>query len=202
MEAYRDFRTVNNGIANAAVFEEWFLSERCREQDKRLIQVMLADDNGLVFGDEQTSKTISAEFIAAIGAMPFGKNYLAIHAATIMNDPIFTEVRDRSNANFLWFIKFEKSFKEAEKHADKDFDLSTGDKGHEIIYSARPSQDQAYDQSASAEIIHFQPNTGNGELSGQHFAAGKPGKRKIAGKRRHKHKFPPGTSAEIINLYH
>jgi hypothetical protein len=33
----------------------------------------------------------------------------------IMNDPVFTDVRDRSNANFLWFIKFERSFMETER---------------------------------------------------------------------------------------
>jgi len=42
-EAYLDFRTINNGEAAAAVFEAWFLSERCRSQDKVLIQQMLSD---------------------------------------------------------------------------------------------------------------------------------------------------------------
>jgi hypothetical protein len=114
-EAFLDFRTLNNGQACAAAFESWFLSERCRRFDKALIQNMLADYQGTVFGSDQTSRTVSAEIIAALGTMPFGKNYLLAHARTILTDPVFTEVRDRANANFLWFIKFEKSFRDAEQ---------------------------------------------------------------------------------------
>lgn len=114
-EAFLDFRTLNNGQACAAAFETWFLSERCRRFDKALIQNMLADYQGTVFGSDQTSRTVSAEIIAALGTMPFGKNYLQGHARTILTDPVFTEVRDRANANFLWFIKFEKSFRDAEQ---------------------------------------------------------------------------------------
>jgi hypothetical protein len=115
-EAYVDFRTINSGAASAAVFETWFLSDRCRHQDKQLIQAMLADYQGYMFGSEQISRTISIDLISALGAMPFGKNYLAEYATMIMTDPVFTEVRDRSNANFLWFIKFERSFRETEQH--------------------------------------------------------------------------------------
>jgi hypothetical protein len=110
-----DFRTINNGQASAAVFEAWFLSERCRMQDKILINQMLADHQGYVFELEQSESVMTPALIAALGAMPFGKNYLAEHALTIMEDAIFTDVRDRSNANFLWFIKFERSFRETEQ---------------------------------------------------------------------------------------
>lgn len=115
-EAYLDFRTINNGEAAAAVFEAWFLSERCRAQDKILVQQMLADYQGFVFNLDDASQNITPTLIAALGEMPFGKNYLAEHALTIMNDPIFSDIRDRSNANFLWFIKFERSFRESEQH--------------------------------------------------------------------------------------
>jgi hypothetical protein len=114
-EAFLDFRTINNGQASAAVFEAWFLSERCRMQDKILINQMLADHQGYVFELEQSESVMTPALIAALGAMPFGKNYLAEHALTIMEDAIFTDVRDRSNANFLWFIKFERSFRETEQ---------------------------------------------------------------------------------------
>lgn len=114
-EAFMDFRTLNNGTAMAASFEAWFLSERCRKQDKVLIQNMLADYQGYVFGSEQASKAVTADLITALGSLPFGRNYLSSYAAMVINDPVFTEVRDRSNANFLWFIKFEKSFREAEQ---------------------------------------------------------------------------------------
>ena len=114
-EAYLDFRTINNGEAAAAVFEAWFLSERCRAQDKILVQQMLADYQGYVFDLGEASKNITPTLIAALGEMPFGKNYLAEHALTILDDPIFSDIRDRSNANFLWFIKFERSFRESEQ---------------------------------------------------------------------------------------
>ena len=114
-ESFVDFRTLNNGVAASAVFEAWFLSERCRFEDRRLIQQMLADYQGYVFEGEQSSQHVTAELIAALGSVPFGKNYLAQYVATIMGDALFTEVRDRSNANFLWFIKFERSFREAEQ---------------------------------------------------------------------------------------
>ena len=114
-EAFMDFRTINNGEAAAAVFEAWFLSERCRAQDKIIIQQMLSDYQGYVFDLEDATQNITPTLIAALGEMPFGKNYLAEHAVTIMNDPIFSDIRDRSNANFLWFIKFERSFRETEQ---------------------------------------------------------------------------------------
>ncbi|HEY8963342.1 MAG TPA: hypothetical protein VIN59_02640, partial [Alphaproteobacteria bacterium] len=44
-----------------------------------------------------------------------GKNYLTGLIEIILADPLFTEVRDRSNANFLWFIKFERSFRASEE---------------------------------------------------------------------------------------
>jgi hypothetical protein len=114
-EAYLDFRTINNGVAAAAVFESWFLSERCRVEDRKLIQQMLADYRGYVFDSESSSRKVSADLIIALGSQPFGKNYLAPYVGTITSDVLFTEVRDRSNANFLWFIKFEKSFRETEQ---------------------------------------------------------------------------------------
>lgn len=125
-EAYLDFRTLNNGQAGSAVFESWFLSDRCKNEDRVLIQHMLSDYQGYMFDSEQASRTVSADLMMALGSMPFGKNYLAPFVATILSDPIFVEVRDRSNANFLWFIKFERSFREAEQ----DLQTSSSIKGH------------------------------------------------------------------------
>lgn len=119
-ESALDFRTLNNGDAASAVFEAWFLSERCCHEDKTLIQQMLADYQGHVFEQGHQAQSVTAELIFALGSMPFGKNYLAPYVSTIMNDAIFTEVRDRSNANFLWFIKFERSFRETERGLQKD----------------------------------------------------------------------------------
>jgi len=131
-EAYLDFRTINNGMASAAVFETWFLSERCQQEDKKLVQQMLADYQGYVFEDEQAGQALTPGLISALGNMPYGKNYLAQHAQTILNDPIFTDVRDRSNANFLWFIKFERSFKETEQELQTESDFfAPGDRSGE-----------------------------------------------------------------------
>ncbi len=150
-EAFIDFRTVNNGTASAAVFESWFLSERCRAQDKEIIQAMLADYNGYIFENETSSQKVTTELISTLGSMPFGKNYLSSHAYMIMDDPIFTEVRDRSNANFLWFIKFERTFKETEQHLQLESDLSTNDIRHDLL----SKKDQSYDNQQGADIIQL-----------------------------------------------
>lgn len=155
-EAFMDFRTINNGIASTAVFESWFLSERCRQQDKKIIQAMLADYKGYVFQNVKSSEVISTDLIANLGSMPFGKNYLSQHAVTIMTDPIFTEVRDRSNANFLWFIKFERSFKETEQELQTESDLSTHDVRHEL-YNAE-GQELNHGKPQFADIITFPGN--------------------------------------------
>ncbi len=125
-EAYIDFRTLNNGRAASAVFESWFLSERCRSEDRRMIQQMLSDYQGYVFDSESASRRITADLILALGSMPFGKNYLAPYVTAITTDPVFTEIRDRSNANFLWFIKFERSFREAEQELQGREDKGAG----------------------------------------------------------------------------
>ena len=114
-EAYMDFRSVNGGEASAAVFETWFMSERCCQEDRRLIQQMLADYQGYVFENINPSTAVTAELILALGSQPSGKNYLSQYVTAIMGDALFTEIRDRSNANFLWFIKFERSFRETEQ---------------------------------------------------------------------------------------
>jgi hypothetical protein len=116
-EALHDFRALHQGRAAAAAFETWFLSERCRNFDRTLIQQMLADYQSFIHkaGHEETSKVLTHQLVAALGSMPYGNNYLAPYAATILADPIFTDVRDRSNANFLWFIKFEQSFRQSER---------------------------------------------------------------------------------------
>ncbi len=127
-EAFIDFRTVGNGTACCAVFEAWFLSDRCSHDDRSLIQAMLADGQNSAFESGISSKTVTSELIAALGSMPFGKNYLAPYINTIVSDALFTEVRDRSNANFLWFIKFERSFRETEQELQNREDLRHDDR--------------------------------------------------------------------------
>ncbi len=180
-EAFNDFRTINNGQASASVFEAWFLSERCQSEDKKLIKQMLADYKGYMFDLEEAKTSITPTLIAALGEMPFGKNYLAAHTMTIMEDPIFTDVRDRSNANFLWFIKFERSFRETEQELQPGLDALAGDTRH------LSSQDKNQDEhnatrktdipvfGGSAEIISLFPDAPADAESGD--KSGKSGKR-------------------------
>lgn len=147
-EAFLDFRTINNGQACSAVFESWFLSERCRQQDKALIQQMLADQQGYVFDIDKSLTAVTPALLTALGAMPYGKNYLVQHAATILTDPVFTDVRDRSNANFLWFIKFERSFKETEQELQ-----ILGQPAATDTLSAAPKAKDTHAPVHSAEII-------------------------------------------------
>jgi len=151
-EAFLDFRAINDGTAASSVFEAWFLSDRCRQKDKVIIQLMLADYNGYVFDNTTSSEHLTVEVISKLGDMPFGKNYLSLHAPIIMDDPVFSEVRDRSSANFLWFIKFERSFKESEQHLQSESDLSTNDIRHDVL---NQSQDLKDDPKRSADIIQL-----------------------------------------------
>lgn len=126
-EACSDFRSLNSGKAAIACFESWFLSERCRKADRTLIQQMLADYQGYVFADNaDASRSITFDMLNALGKMPFGDNYLAKSTNQILADTVFTEVRDRSNANFLWFIKFERSFRDGEEEVSRTSENTSG----------------------------------------------------------------------------
>lgn len=128
-EASIDFRGLNNGSSAIAAFETWFLSERCRRADRMLIQQMLSAYQSYVGTEHpQVARILGQELVAAVGSMPYGKNYLSGHTSLILSDPIFTEVRDRSNANFLWFIKFERAFSEAEQELQEEVSASANSK--------------------------------------------------------------------------
>lgn len=148
-EAISDFRSLTNGKASLACLENWFLSGRCKATDKVLIQSMLADHNGLVFDHPETSKTASYEIIASLGEMPNGKNYLSTIIHQISEDPLYTEVRDRSNANFLWFIKFERSFRESEQNLQPSVNPS------DEATSASSSKQDRIDGTQSNDVIIF-----------------------------------------------
>jgi hypothetical protein len=158
-EAFTDFRSLASGKASSAVFESWFLSERSRHQDKKLIQAMLADHQGYVFASEEASRTVSIELMTALGEQPFGKNYLAPYASMILEDPVFTEVRDRSNANFLWFIKFERSFRETEQALQSTEGLQAAD-----LLSVGPSDQEPFEHAPESIII---PMPGRGVIHKQ-----------------------------------
>jgi hypothetical protein len=114
---------------------------------------MLAEYQGYVFEADQASQTLAAQLLTALGGMPHGKNYLAPYIETILNDALFTEVRERSNANFLWFIKFERSFRETEQELQ-----SQSPSGRDARSDAPHSKKTKRfgDHEHSAEIVHLQ----------------------------------------------
>ncbi|MBI1327613.1 MAG: hypothetical protein GC136_08240 [Alphaproteobacteria bacterium] len=157
-EACIDFRTLNNGRATQAALEAWFLSERCRKHDRTLIQHMLAaPQNGPFQNLQDSSRAITLSFIESLGRMPFGKNYLVGKANVIMQDAIFCEVRDRSNANFLWFIKFERSFNESERELQKGgVEPTQGTPAHASVSPASATRDghsQMAQEAAGSNVV-------------------------------------------------
>jgi hypothetical protein len=157
-EALSDFRTLNNGIASSALFETWFLSERSNHEDKIIIQKMLADYRGYMFTSDEPCFNQAMEVIANLGEQPFGKNYLSVYAGMIVHDSLFTDVRDRSNANFLWFIKFERKYKEAEEELCTTNSLSdiAGKPDFSIHSSDSTNAFTAQEITSSNNIIHVQ----------------------------------------------
>lgn len=144
-EATSDFRNLTNGHAMASVFEMWFLTERCRMHDRALIQLMLSGQHNTV--EQTTKKYAITDIISKIGLLPAGKNYLAKYANSIATDPIFTDVRDRANANFLWFIRFERAFHETEQELQDD----NGHAGSDNHRSRFRKQTKGYDDEKSIE---------------------------------------------------
>lgn len=121
-EAAADFRSLNDGHAHFTAFEAWFLSDRSRISDRALIQTMLAEYSGHAFTSEEMSQLVVLDLLRAVGELPYGKNYLSGEISALIGDPIFSEVRERSTSNFLWFIKFEKSFRDMEQSLQSDAD--------------------------------------------------------------------------------
>lgn len=110
-EVVMDPSTLHSGKASLAAFEMWFLSERCRGVDRKLVQKMLSDYAGYYFNeDAEISRQELKTMLNFTGKMPVGRNYLEDYADLMIRDPVFSDVRDRANSNFIWFIKFERGF--------------------------------------------------------------------------------------------
>ncbi len=113
-KARQDFRTLNNGEAARAAYDRFFEGSRTKVHDKRIIHQMLLDETGYIKSREARPH-VGMELFQRLGEVPQGRNYLAMQAAgRLPTDPAYASVEDRSNANFLWFIKFERSFQEKE----------------------------------------------------------------------------------------
>lgn len=125
-----DFRAIRDGRSAIAAFDQWFYSGRTRKADRAIIQTLLAAGDDVKEAQE-LSNTQVIEALRSIGSRSImGKNYLVEHFMTLLEDGFYGEVRDRSNANFMWFVKFERSFREAEeqveaKRASENTDMNT-----------------------------------------------------------------------------
>lgn len=113
IHARKDFRSLNNGEAARAAYDKFFEGSRTKMHDKRIIHQMLLDDQGYMKALEKQPKASMALF-EKLGELPFGRNYLTICGKKLPTDMCYSTIEDRSNANFLWFIKFERSFQEKE----------------------------------------------------------------------------------------
>lgn len=112
--AQADFRTLNNGVAARAAYDKWFEDSRTKVSDKTIIHQMLLDEAGYISSDSHLNK-IDHSSIVRLGDQPFGGNYLSLSGFKSPVDRDYSTVEDRSNANFLWFVKFERSFQEKER---------------------------------------------------------------------------------------
>lgn len=113
IHAQKDFRSLSNGEAARAAYDKFFDNSRTKMHDKRIIHQMLLDDQGYMKSAQKRALG-NAELLRRLGEMPHGSNYLALRNRKSPADVSYAAVEDRSNANFLWFIKFERSFQEKE----------------------------------------------------------------------------------------
>jgi hypothetical protein len=119
VKARSDFRTLNNGEAARAAYDKFFEDSRTKVHDKRIIHQMLLDESGYMRMSQKTPAS-AAEIFKRLGELPAGRNYLSMKAGRAPTDAVYATIEDRSNANFLWFIKFERSFQEKEKQMIED----------------------------------------------------------------------------------
>lgn len=119
IKAQADFRSLNNGEASRAAYDKVFEDSRTKMLDKRVIHQMLLDESGYMKAKKQRPR-VSMELFRKLGEMPEGRNYLCMSGSRQPNDLAYATVEDRSNANFLWFIKFERSFQEKELQMVKE----------------------------------------------------------------------------------
>lgn len=169
-DAFADFRNINNGYAALATFEQWFLSDRCTQADKIIIQGMLENQHEYFMHADKPAQVLTSALIIKLGTMPYGKNYLQEHTYTLLNDPLFKEVRDRSNANFLWFVKFERSFREMEQELHIEDNTSPAEYAHRSASSQKGiDKVQNHGIRQSAEILSFSLSEHRPQLSRASF---------------------------------
>ncbi len=153
--ASSDFRALRDGRAQLAAFDQWFYSGRTRKADRTLIQGLLANAENEFTGD--IMDVISG--IRAIGDRGIGRNYLTEHVMTLLEDGFYGEVRDRSNANFLWFVKFERSYRAAEEivEAQNTADAAASNQNGVVLLFPNVIKKAARKASKSSEMAAIVP---------------------------------------------
>lgn len=119
IKAQSDFRTLNNGEASRTAYDKFFEDSRTKLYDKRIIHQMLLDESGYMKAGKKRPQ-VTMDLFSKLGSMPNARNYLSMKAERVPTDLCYSTVEDRSNANFLWFIKFERSFQEKELQMIQD----------------------------------------------------------------------------------
>lgn len=108
IEARGDFRKINTGEAHRKCFDKFF--ERTMLIDKAAIWLMLHAE----YISIPARRKVKPIDLVGYGILPNGSNYIALKPVDLK----YSTVENRSNTNFLWFIKFERSFhKKAEEMA-------------------------------------------------------------------------------------
>ncbi|MGM0422365.1 MAG: DUF6782 family putative metallopeptidase [Pseudomonadota bacterium] len=120
IHAQNDFRSLNDGRAGRAAYDKWFEGQRTRIHDKRVIHQMLLEDTRYMEQRSDTLVDLTDQMLCQIADLPDGRNYMSLkgHRSPMHED--YTDVEDRSNANFLWFVKFERNFQQKEQDMMED----------------------------------------------------------------------------------
>lgn len=153
--ARQDFRRLNNGSAAKAAFDARFRSGIQRYVDREIIQEMLADEQGYVFSSKKPPIVITNSLLDFIGEVPGDKNYMNAGGERPLPGTSYAAVTDRSNANFLWFVKFERSFQETENEL-----LSQEKENQQILKREERSQtaraSSSFDEGVVDLSAHFE----------------------------------------------
>ena len=102
-----DFRMLNNGQGLRLAYDYMYSHSFVVGVDKKAIQHMLANND---YVSNQSNKKLDSQFFAKLGETTHGRNYMGHGISINPLDVAYKMVENRSNANFLWFIKFERSF--------------------------------------------------------------------------------------------
>jgi len=115
IHAQNDFRSLNDGRAGRAAYDKWFEGQRTRIHDKRVIHQMLLEDTRYMEQRSDNLVDLTDQMLCQIADLPDGRNYMSLKGHRNPMHTDYTDVEDRSNANFLWFVKFERNFQQKEQ---------------------------------------------------------------------------------------